>query len=296
MPEIETKTIADFVAMDTQPESVVYKTVDDVELSLLVMQPAHRPPGQQRAAMVWIHGGGWTGGHPAMFVPHMRFAASRGAVAVSVQYRLVKLKHNLWQAGVSLEDAVADCTDAIRYIRNHAGELGIDPQKIIALGDSAGGHLALCLGVLPLGHDARVNAVIAFNPIVQLRGSNWAKVIRPGFDHDARSAQLSPLFHVATEAKTGMPPIQIQHGEADCVVPVREARDFYRVCQAHGVDSELVIWPGAGHAFVVAGYTATDAQITQALRSADAFLVRRGLLAAATVVDGGVNLSTRHEY
>ena len=173
------RTIAEFMAMSSQPETVVYKTVGDERLSLLVMKPEGVPPGNKSPVMVWIHGGGWTGGNPQMFVPHMRYAVARGAVAISVQYRLVKLKNNQLAEGVSLEDCVADCADAIRYLRIHADDFGIDPQKVIVLGDSAGGHLALCLGVLPLGKDTRVNAVIDFNGISDLVDSKWIGVIRP---------------------------------------------------------------------------------------------------------------------
>ena len=69
------------------------------------------------------------------------------------QAKLKAAAHQAFMDGPSLKDLVADCEDAVRYIRKHANELGVDPDKIVAIGDSAGAHLTSALGTLA-GKDA----------------------------------------------------------------------------------------------------------------------------------------------
>ena len=121
---------------------VVVKRVNDVPVKVFYTLPSGWKKADKRTAVVWIHGGSWTGGSAYNFFPHARYFAARGAVGFSVEYRL--LKKNRTTVG----DCLADCKSVIRYIREHAAELGIDPVKIIVMGDSAGGHLASCLGTI----------------------------------------------------------------------------------------------------------------------------------------------------
>ncbi len=99
-----------------------------------------------RPAVLWIHGGGWTGGWPEMFLPAVEYTASQGSVGFTLQYRL-------GSDGPAVEDVEA----ALVWIRRNAKELGVDPQRIIAAGDSAGGHLALALGTVTR---ERANAIL----------------------------------------------------------------------------------------------------------------------------------------
>nr|MBC8867783.1 carboxylesterase family protein [Planctomycetota bacterium] len=140
-------TIRDHAERDTRTvETNVYKQVGGQDLRLLVCKPDEWSADQARPAMVWIHGGGFAGGAPEAFLPHMKYSAARGAVAFGIQYRLMtsggykddkKLsdeenqkrraeKRKAFLEGASLGDLVADCEDAIRYIRAHADEFGVD--------------------------------------------------------------------------------------------------------------------------------------------------------------------------
>ena len=125
----------------TQRETV-YKSAGGADLKLHIFEPSERPSDKPLPAIVFFFGGGWTGGTPSQFFQHSRYLASRGMVAVSAEYR-VKNRH-----GTTPAECVADGKSAVRWLRSHAAELGIDPARIAAGGGSAGGHVALCTAVI----------------------------------------------------------------------------------------------------------------------------------------------------
>ena len=143
-----------------------YKKTDKGELSLHVFNPLNHKATDKRPCIVFFFGGGWTGGTPRQFYQQAKHFAARGMVAVSAEYR-VKNVH-----GTTPFECVEDGKSAIRYVRQHADELGIDPNRIVASGGSAGGHVAACTGVIAgleeEGEDVNVssvpNAMILFNP------------------------------------------------------------------------------------------------------------------------------------
>src|SRR5210317_2600573 len=122
---------------DFKPDkAVVYKKVGQVELNIHVFNPPDYAASDKRPAIVFFFGGGWNGGSPSQFYPHCAYLASRGMVAMSAEYR-VKTRH-----GTSPRECVKDGKSALRWIRIHADDLGIDPNKLAAGGGSAGGHVA----------------------------------------------------------------------------------------------------------------------------------------------------------
>ncbi|VGO16224.1 Acetylxylan esterase [Pontiella desulfatans] len=276
--EVEMKSILDFAEHDARPvETNIYKRVEDRDLRLLVCRPDGWEPGQQCAAMVWIHGGGWVAGGPEDFLPHLRYSAARGAVGFSVQYRLLNKEKD--GSGPVISDCIADCEDAVRYIRHHAQELGIDPQRISVIGDSAGGHLASCLGTGATG-EARADAVVDCNGITDMGFENWSTYIRPGADRDERIMKASPLFNITMPS----PPFLVLQGKRDATVKPEMAEAFYSALKTAGADCEYKLYPGAQHAFIVYGYSATLEEITQAILDLDDFLLHRGLLDGPTSI------------
>lgn len=249
----------------------IYKVVDRGHglydrLRLLIVNPAGHQPTDRRPAVVFIHGGGWGAGDPEMWLPYCRYYALRGAVGISVNYRL-KMKDKR-----GIDTCLADCKSAIRYLRAHADRLGIDPARIVVVGESAGGHLAAALGTVPGGDDpaddqkisAVPDAMVLLNPITDL-DTKWGKSL------GERAKDFSPL-HQAT-AKS--PPTLILHGDADPVVELRHARDLHTRLRELGVKSELIVVPGAKHAFSVYGYGTAEG-VTLACRSIDGFLAELG--------------------
>src|SRR2546425_12315614 len=121
-------------------EVEAYKTVGDTKLNLYVYYPPGHKASDKRAAIVFFFGGGWTGGSPGQFEQHCKHLASRGMVAMTADYRVASRNQ------VKAVSCVADAKSAIRFVRQEAARLGIDPNRIAAGGGSAGGHIAACTG------------------------------------------------------------------------------------------------------------------------------------------------------
>ena len=266
------KGIGYYKSLDTKPDTVVYKTADSKKLRLLVIRPSKA--GDQKApAMVWIHGGAWVAGNPEGYTPHLRYSADIGAVGIAIEYRLIPAPGKNSDPGNknTIEDCLADCAEAIKFIRNHADELGIDPRKIIVIGDSAGGHLALCLGTLNLPADAKADVVINCNGISDLTAEKWIKYISPGTEQLQRAQNLSPVRFLDPKDA----PILTLNGAKDQVVTPEEAESFFKACKMAGIDTEFMLFPDMRHAFIVTNYTATEEQTDRALAAIKTFLAKR---------------------
>jgi acetyl esterase/lipase len=137
-------------------KKIVYKKVGDKELLLHVFEPPGHKAADHRPAIVFFHGGAWNIGDPNQFYTQCAYLAQRGMWAASVQYRLMPIPKktddpvpDAVRSAKSIGDCVADAKAAVRHVREHAKELGIDPERIAAGGGSAGGHLAAAAAVLP---------------------------------------------------------------------------------------------------------------------------------------------------
>ena len=120
-----------------------YKTIGDVDLKLWIFDPPNHKKNDPRPAIVFFFGGGWKAGNPAQFEQHCRYLASQGMVAMTADYRVLSRHKSL------ANKAVEDAESAIRWVRENAQRLGVDPNRVAAGGGSAGGHLAACLGAVP---------------------------------------------------------------------------------------------------------------------------------------------------
>ena len=248
--------------------------------------------------MIWIHGGGWMGGDPTAMNMHMKYSAMRGAVGFSLQYRLMTSAHysdnkklskdendkrraakrQEFIDGPSVRDLIDDVEDAVRYIRKNAETLGIDPQKLVAIGDSAGAHLTSSLGTIA-EKDARVNIAIPCSSISDLTTGFGPDYIKPspGFegkemkddpDRLKRGKGLSPLFNIKGDVS-----FLVLAGAKDWLKD--EPDNFYKALKEAGVDVEFKKYPFSRHAFIVYGYSAAIEEITETLLDIDAFLVKR---------------------
>ena len=105
-------------------KEVTYKTVGEAELRLYIFTPSDHVSSDKRAAIVFFHGGGWNSGSPSQFYPHCSHLAARGMVCMSADYRVRD------RNGSTPREAVMDGNSAVRWIREHANEFGIDPERI----------------------------------------------------------------------------------------------------------------------------------------------------------------------
>lgn len=262
-------------------DTIWYKEVNGKKLFLLVINPEYKSSKKNRPALVWIHGGGWTGGHASQFIPHLRYSADRGAVGFSIEYRLIRKKNVPEDENTTkLTDCIADCQDALRYIREHKDEFGIDTKRITVIGDSAGGHLALCLGILDAPSVEKPNAVVNCNGITDFNNKTWQEYLPRVKDINEEIQAFSPLFHLDIND----PPLLILNGGKDYLVTPDEANKLYLEAKKAGIDSEYVLFDDMQHAFILTNYHATEDQTTQAILAIDKFLTKRGFLERKTIL------------
>lgn len=230
-----------------------------------VYLPAGWKSTDRSPAVVWVHGGGWTGGDKASArdrnICHTLAAA--GYVCVSVNYRLGE---GAWPQNLR------DVKNAVRYVRARATELGVDPERIAIGGGSAGGHLALMAAYTgdarqwapaepwPAVSD-RVACVLDFYGVTDVRA--WLD--QPGKDPAAKRPransvvfgatgaavppEVSPLAHVARAT-----PTLLLHGRADPTVDVAQSVELARRLRERRVPHELVLLDGVGHTFDFDGW------------------------------------------
>jgi acetyl esterase/lipase len=241
---------------------LVYKKIGDRELHLHIFNPEGWKATDKRACFITIHGGGWTGGEPKRMYSFADHYAKLGLVGISVQYRLHDTKTQ-----TTVFDCVKDARSAVRYVRAHAAELGIDPQKLIVSGGSAGGHLAAATamfdGVDEAGEETKVscvpNALVLLYPVIDTskEGYGNAKI-------GERWKELSPAHNV----RPGLAPTITFHGTGDTVCPFKGAQLFHDAMLKAGNRSELVVNEGGGHGYLMR----TQALYEECLGKADAFL------------------------
>lgn len=267
-----------------------YREIDGVTLNAYLFHPPGHRPADRRPAAVFFFGGGWKGGTPGQFLPQCRHLASRGMVAIAVDYR-VKSRH-----GVLPEDCLRDAKAAIRWVRANAARLGIDPGRIAAGGGSAGGHLAAATALVEGFEDganadvsSMPDALLLFNPAVVLapvEGHPGLLTEEKAASVDAmcggRSRDLSPANFI----RSGLPPAILFHGTEDEAVPFATAEYFVAAMKAAGNRCELKAYDGQPHGFFNPGRGSGEAR-AEALRryrdtlaQLDEFLVSLGYLPA----------------
>ncbi len=246
-------------------ESVVYKKVADRELSLLIDKPADWKVSDKRPAIVFFFGGGWVGGRATQFQKQSEYLATRGMVGVRVQYRVIP-KGDKGPPTV----CCADAKSAMRYVRSHAAELGIDPHRIAASGGSAGGHLAAFTGLVSglddpqddLTVSCKPDAMVLFNPVFNNGPGQWGHE-RVG----NRFMEFSPTHHVTKDA----PPTIVFLGDTDKLIPASVLKDFEADMKKVGVRCDAHIYPKAPH-----GFFNHDPHFTLTLIETDKFLASLG--------------------
>ena len=262
----------------------VYQTRGDVSLCAWVFQPtpAAAPKPDPRPAIVFYFGGGWSGGTPEQFEPHARYLASRGMASVLVDYR-VRSRH-----GTGAQECVEDAKSALRWLRENAEKFRVDPDRIVAAGGSAGGHLAAATGLVPgfegtASTSSKPNALVLFNPGLVLASIGDYQYETMGWTRGKLPADpesISPAHHIDEKA----PPTIIFHGLADRTVPHRSAEVFRDLMRAAGQRCELVSYPEAQHGFFNRGRGDGSAWL-DTVRRMDRFLAELGYLDGPPEID-----------
>lgn len=281
MPTVES-AVGLFQQIRTVP-NVLYVRANGWEGRLDVY--AQRTPGPT-PTVIYIHGGGWVGGtKEGSFLSAMPFLAM-GYSVVNVEYRM---------AQVSLAPAaIEDCRCALRWVLANAKEYGFDPAKIIVTGNSAGGHLALTTGMVPVSagfdrscfsaNEPKVAGIVNFygiSDVADLLDGPNKKPFPENFPYTVQwlgnqpnrvevAKAASPLTYV----RSGLPPIISVHGDADPTVPYNHSVRLHEALQKAGVKNELVTIPAGRHG----GFPNNEWQ--RAFTAIQAFLNANGLGAA----------------
>lgn len=248
-------------AAESWRPAVVYGHTGTTDLVLDLALPA--PSAIPAPVVVCIHGGGWIGGSRTQFAGLAKRLAAKGFAAASIDYRLAP--------GAPMPAQIEDAKCAVRWLRAHADELKLDPRRFAALGESAGGHLALMLGLTDAaagldgdggnpGVDSRVQAVVSLAGPTDMAPEAWdaagvksvyhsdvptVMAVLGGAQAATMAARCSPVHFVDKLD----PPVLAFHGDADKVVPLAQAQHLADLLKEAGVEQRLVVMPGLGHGF-----------------------------------------------
>ncbi|WP_347243672.1 alpha/beta hydrolase [Thermogutta sp.] len=239
----------------TVKTDIVYKTVDGESLML----DAYLPQGTgTRPGVVLIHGGGWRGGDKSSYRAWGISYAQLGVAAFSINYRLSHV--------AKYPAAVEDCLDAVRWLRTHAEEFHLDPERLGVEGGSAGGHLALMVALTEPDSSAVdshgqplknwVRCAVSFAGPTDLTD---AESIEASTEKQSlvaflgctlsecpeRHREASPITYVSPDD----PPVLLVHGTADRVVPFKQANLLEKALKKAGVPVEVLALEGCGHDF-----------------------------------------------
>jgi acetyl esterase len=241
----------------------VYKKTPEGELTLHGFFPPDWKATDKRPVVVFFFGGGWKSGAYTQFVPQCEYFAARGLVALSADYRIAS-KHK-----TTPDRCVEDAKSAVRWVRANADKLGIDPDKVIASGGSAGGHIAACTALVE-GYEAASdpkdtscvpNALLLFNPALNLPG-----VVKDADGKDV-AAKISPTKFLTKKT----PPTWLVYGDADPMLG--QGEEYAKKATELGVPVELSSAPKQPH-----GFFNRSPWIESTTAAADAWLVKQGYL------------------
>lgn len=268
----------------TIEKDLVYGEASGEELKLDLARPdSGRGPFP---LIVWIHGGGWQGGEKESHHWALQRWAPLGYVVATVDYRKAPLH--------KFPAQVEDVKCAVRYLRAHACQWDIDPQRVAAVGDSAGGHLALMLGLMNpedglegsggySDQSSKVQSVVNYFGVTDFIHWELNRVgeilIKQGTGRDLNAliedvlgtsdrdsawvAQASPVTYVDPLD----PPVLTFQGTRDYLVPQRQAEILHQALKQAGVEEELVLVHRGGH-----GFSPEDMEVT--VKKAEEFLDR----------------------
>jgi acetyl esterase/lipase len=215
-------------------EKILYKKTPQEDMYLFVLRPIQKSK-KPMPAIVYFTGGGWVNGTVEGQIPNPAWFRDHGIIGISADYR-VKSRH-----GTTPVECVEDAKSAIRYVRTHAKELGIDPKRVIAAGGSAGGHIAACSAISggdAQGEDLSVssipNGLVLHNPVL---GEGFGKVF---FD-------THPEFSPILQLKKGWPPTILSNGTKDKTTPFEVAEKFAKLMKEAENVCELIPVKNADH-------------------------------------------------
>jgi acetyl esterase/lipase len=242
--------LATQASAQTQSHDMIYMKAGGAAFTMDVLEPA-KP---NKAAVVFVVSGGWISDHAML----KSYGPDIEKVFVDGGFTVFEVVHGA-QPRFKVAEIVDQVRTAVRFVRAHAADYGIDTNRVGVSGISTGGHLALMIAASP---DSPVNAVAAIAPPTDL--ADWGKPAfvftddphlamfvpalgldpkAPKNDVEALAKQLSPITYVRAK----FPPTLIIHGDSDKVVPLQQAQSMDHALAKAGVEHKLVVIPAGGH-------------------------------------------------
>src|SRR5215831_8828560 len=231
--------------------NVTYLTANnwDAKVDLYLPKESSAP----NATLIYIHGGGWTGGSKEgsafTFMPYLE----KGWAVVNVEYRLAR---------VSLAPAaVEDCLCALRWVLHNAKTYNFDTNNLVVTGNSAGGHLSLTTGMIPASagldrqcpgkEELKVSAIINWYGITDvadlLEGPNMQTYAVAWLGSMENRKEIARRVSPLTYVRPGLPPTLTVHGDADTTVPYSHAVRLQEALKKADVPNRLITIPGGKH-------------------------------------------------
>ena len=230
-------------------KDIEYKFIDSLSLQLDIYKL--KDLGKPAPVLIFIHGGAWRTGKRSDYLPYLIDYAKKGFVTATVSYRLVK--QAIFPA------AVQDVTCAVKYLKSHAEEYGIDPDKVVLIGGSAGGHLAMMIGYSGadsmFNEDCQEDTLPRVKAVINLYGPTdlttpYAISTYQTKDFLGTPYEENPDIYRKASPKTYIspddPPTLTFHGTIDSLVPVSQSDSLDVWLRKAGVPHEyhrLKGWP-----------------------------------------------------
>ncbi|WP_339884913.1 prolyl oligopeptidase family serine peptidase [Polaribacter vadi] len=250
----------------TNKEHVVYKTIDGIELDMIIFYPDSTMMQNKNPWMLHVHGGGWAGGDKfkvfrKSFLGTLKLLVNKGVVCATIEYRRTR-------GGSTAYEAVIDAKDAARFLLKNAERYKLDNEKYGVWGGSAGGHLSL---LTALGKNSdfkgdpnlsnispKFKCVASYFPVTSLvnpdlvpgslfeKQQSYTRILGDSLRNKPKLARLlSPTEHLEADS----PPILLLHGENDKVLPIINSIYMMQVAKEKNAKVELLIIKNAGHSF-----------------------------------------------
>ncbi|MGC9343737.1 MAG: alpha/beta hydrolase [Bacteroidales bacterium] len=230
-------------------ENKVYKILNGSALTVDIFSLDKIKSESGRPAIAFFHGGGWAYGDPSEFHGACKWFAEKGFITFSFQYRLAITEDgSIPHPEITPVECVKDARSAIRWMRENYRDLGIDPQKIIVSGQSAGGQLALSTALCDSVNEKSDNLEVSPEPNALVLYSSNVNTVEGWLDYlmgERREEiwSISPYHNL----KSNMPPAIEFHGSEDCMVPFYSIEFFLDKTKKLNNTFELVVVEGKGH-------------------------------------------------
>jgi acetyl esterase/lipase len=218
--------------------------------TVLDIVQARAPALKNRPGVIVIHGGGWIWGDKESILETFCLPfVEHGFVVANVEYRLAR--------AASAPAAMNDVLEAAKWFRDRAADYKVDTNQIIVTGISAGGHLAMMVGMAPesagLGPSIKIAAIVNFYGISdvpdQLQGQHLQSYAVTWIPEQPGRMELAKKLSPITYVRKGLPPVLSIHGDADPVVPYDQSARLTKELKAAGNQAELITVPGGQHGF-----------------------------------------------